>query len=189
MIPEQRALRIARIGPEQVANVAATDQEIAAYYNANKATYAPSDTRILSQVVVPDQATANAIAARAKGGATLAAAAAPAGANAAVTTLADQTRQAYAGVAGDQAAAAVFAAPSGAVVGPIQSDFGWVVVKVDSVKAGGGKTLDAGARRNRRQAERRQAQGGDRGAGRQGPERARRRQQLHRSGGRRPSCR
>src|SRR6185503_14492595 len=75
MIPEQRVLRIARIGPEQVANISATDKEIADYYNANKATYAPSETRSLSQVVVPDQATANAIAARAKGGATLAAAA------------------------------------------------------------------------------------------------------------------
>jgi len=141
MIPEQRALRIARIGPEQVAGLTATDQEIMAYYNANKATYAPTDTRSLSQVVVPDQATANAIAARAKGGAALAAAAAPAGANAAVTTLADQTRQAYAGVAGDQTANAVFSAAPGAIVGPIHSDFGWVVVKIDSVKAGGGKSL------------------------------------------------
>ena len=35
----------------------------------------------------------------------------------------------------------MFGAPGG-VVGPIQSDFGWVVVKVDSVKTTGGKTLD-----------------------------------------------
>src|SRR5207248_1016197 len=118
MIPEQRALRIARIGPEQVAGISASDQEVMAYYNANKATYAPSDTRSLSQVVVPDQASANAIAQRAKAGASLAAAAAPAGANAAVTTLSDQTRQAYAEVAGDQAATAVFTAAPGAIVGP-----------------------------------------------------------------------
>ena len=142
MIPEQRALRIARIGPEQVAGVGASDQEIMAYYNANKTTYAPSDTRSLTQVVVPDQATANAIAGRAKAGATLATAAAPAGANAAITTLTDQTRQAYAGVAGNQAANAVFSAAKGAIIGPIHSDFGWVVVKVDAVKAGGGKTLE-----------------------------------------------
>ena len=142
MIPEQRSLRIARIGAEQVAGNAASEQEVMTYYNANKATYAPSDTRSLSQVVVPDQATANAIAGRAKGGATLAAAAAPAGAKAAVTTLADQTRAAYAGVAGDAAATAVFSAAKGAIVGPIHSDFGWVVVKVDAVKAGGGKTLE-----------------------------------------------
>jgi peptidyl-prolyl cis-trans isomerase D len=142
MIPEQRTLRIARIGADQVGGVSATDQEITAYYNANKAAYAPSDSRSLSQVVVPDQATANVIAIRAKAGGTLAAAAAPAGANAAVSTLTDQTRQAYAGVAGDKAAAAVFGAPSGTVVGPVQSAFGWVVVKVVSIKAGGGKTLE-----------------------------------------------
>jgi peptidyl-prolyl cis-trans isomerase D len=142
MIPEQRTLRIARLGPDQVANVSASDQEIAKYYNDNKATYASSETRSLSQVVVQDQATANAIAQRAKGGATLAAAAAPAGPNAAVTTLKDQSQQAYAGVAGNDAANAVFAAPSGGVVGPIKTEFGWAVVKVDSVKKGGGKTLD-----------------------------------------------
>jgi peptidyl-prolyl cis-trans isomerase D len=142
LVPEQRSLRIARIGAEQVAGATASDQEITAYYNQHKAEYAPSDTRSLSQVVVQDQATANAIAQRAKGGAALAAAAAPAGANAAVTALKDQTRAAYAGVAGDQAAAAVFAAAQGAVVGPVRSQFGWVVVKVDGVKSGGGKTLD-----------------------------------------------
>jgi peptidyl-prolyl cis-trans isomerase D len=142
MIPEQRALRIARVGPEQVTGVTASDAEIAAYYNANKATYAPSDTRSLTQVVVPDQATASAIAQRARGGAALAAAAAPAGANAAVTTLQDQSRQAYADVAGEKTADAVFAAPAGALVGPLQSDFGWVVVKVDSIKAAGGKTVE-----------------------------------------------
>jgi len=55
MIPEQRILRIARIGPEQVAGASASEQEITNYYNQNRATYEPSDTRALSQVVVPDQ--------------------------------------------------------------------------------------------------------------------------------------
>jgi peptidyl-prolyl cis-trans isomerase D len=108
MVPEQRVLRIARIGPEQVANVSASDQEVASYYNSHKADYAAKETRSISQAVVPNQAAANAIAARAKGGATFA------------------------------AAAAVFAAPVGAVVGPIQTDFGWAVAKVDSVKTSGG---------------------------------------------------
>jgi peptidyl-prolyl cis-trans isomerase D len=142
MVPEQRVLRIARIGPEQVANVTASDQEIAAYYNAHKADYASKDTRSISQAVVQDQATANGIAQRAKAGATIAAAAAPAGANAAVTSLKDQSREAYASVAGAKAAGAVFAAPSGTVVGPVQTDFGWAVAKVESVKTIGGKTLD-----------------------------------------------
>ena len=138
MVPEQRVIRIARIGPDQVANVSATEQEIAAYYNANQATYGAKQTRNLTQAVVPNQATANSIAARAKAGASLTAAA---GANAAVSSLQNQTRQAYASVAGDAAAAAAFSAPSGAVVGPVQSDFGWVVAKVESVRSEGGRTL------------------------------------------------
>jgi len=138
MVPEQRVLRIGRIGPEQVAGVTASDQEIAAYYNANKAAFATKDTRSLSQAVVQDQAAANAIAAKAKAGLSIAAAAG----GAAVTSLKDQTRDAYAGVAGDKAAAAVFAASQGAIVGPLQSDFGWVVAKVESVKTVSGKSLD-----------------------------------------------
>jgi peptidyl-prolyl cis-trans isomerase D len=140
MIPEQRALRIARIGPD-VPGVATSEKEIADYYNAHLDTYGAKQTRSLTQAVVPDQATAAAIAARAKRGASLSAAAAPAGANAAVTSVPDQTRAAFAGAAGEKIAAAVFAAPAGAVVGPLQSDFGWVVVKVDAVKSQGGKSL------------------------------------------------
>jgi len=142
MVPEQRVLRIATIGPAQVANVTASDQEIANYYNAHKADYASKETRDISQAVVPDQASANGIASRAKGGATIAAAAAPAGANAAVTTLKDQSRDAYSSVAGDKAAAAVFGGASGAVIGPVQTDFGWAVAKIDSITTTGGKSLD-----------------------------------------------
>jgi peptidyl-prolyl cis-trans isomerase D len=143
MVPEQRVIRFARIGAEQVATVAASDQEIEAYYKANQASYGTKESRTLTQAVVPDQKTATEIAARARGGADLAAAAAPAGANAAVTSLAGQTREAYTSIAGNQAAAAAFSAPSGAVIGPIRSDFGWIVAKVDSVKTEGGKSLAA----------------------------------------------
>ena len=141
VVPEQRVVRIATIGPQQVAGITASDQEITAYYNANRATYAPKETRTLSQAVVPNQNAAAAIAARARGGASLEAAAAPAGANAAVTSLNDQSREAYARVAGNRVAAAVFSAPTGAVVGPLQSDFGWIVAKIQSVNREGGKSL------------------------------------------------
>jgi peptidyl-prolyl cis-trans isomerase D len=137
MIPEQRVIRLARIGPEQVANVAPSDEEITAYYNANRTLYAPRELRSVTQAVAQDRATANAIAAKVKADTTMAAAA---GSNAAVTTARDQGRSAYAEAAGERVAAAVFAAPSGAVVGPIQGDFGWVVAKVDSVKTEGGKS-------------------------------------------------
>jgi peptidyl-prolyl cis-trans isomerase D len=142
-VPEQRIIRFARIGADQVPGAAASDQEIEAYYKSQQATYGSKQTRTLSQAVVPDQKTAAEIAARARGGAAMAAAAAPAGAKAAVTSLADQTREAYAGIAGNQAAATAFAGPVGTVIGPVKSDFGWVVAKVDSVKTEGGKSLAA----------------------------------------------
>lgn len=142
MIPEQRALRIARIGPEQVASVTATDKEIADYYNQHKDSYAPADTRSISQVVVQDQAVATSIAQHAKAGTAIDAAAKAAGPSAAVTTLKDQTKTAYAGVVGNDAAASIFSAASGAVVGPVKSTFGWIVVKIDSVKSVQGKSLE-----------------------------------------------
>jgi len=143
MVPEQRVIRFARIGADQVAGAAATDQEITAYYKANQATYGAKETRTLSQAVVPDQKTAADIAARARGGATITAAAAPAGANAAVTTIADQTRAAYAAIAGNQAASTAFTGPVGTVIGPVRSEFGWIAAKVESVKTEGGKSLAA----------------------------------------------
>jgi peptidyl-prolyl cis-trans isomerase D len=141
MVPEQRVLRMAKIGPEQVVGIVASDQEIEAYYKANQATYASKGSRTLTQAVVPDQKTATEIAGRARGGASFAAAAAPAGAKAAVTSLNAQTRDAYSNVAGVKAAAAAFSAAPGAIIGPVQSDFGWIVVKVDSAKTEGGKSL------------------------------------------------
>jgi peptidyl-prolyl cis-trans isomerase D len=41
VVPEQRVLRIAKIGPEQVANVQVSDKDIADAYNKDRALYAP----------------------------------------------------------------------------------------------------------------------------------------------------
>ena len=142
MVPEQRVLRIAKIGPEQVAGVQATDKEIADYYNQNRALYAAKETRIISQAVVPDQAAAQAIANRARGGQTFAAAAAPAGLSAGDISVGPQTREQFTELAGQQVAAAAFSAQDGAIIGPIQSEIGWHVVKIDGIRSEGGKSLD-----------------------------------------------
>lgn len=141
MVPEQRVLKIARIGPDQLSNVAATDQEIAAYYRENQAQYAAREMRTLSQAVVADQAAARQIAERAKSGQSLAAAAAPAGLSAQDVRLGEQSREQFARLAGEQVAAAAFGAAEGGVVGPVQSDLGWHVVKVEKVARTGGKSL------------------------------------------------
>lgn len=141
MIPEQRVLRLARIGPEQVAGLSATDQEIAAYYNGHQELYGAKDIRTISQAVVQDRKVADQIAQRARAGQSFAEAAKPAGLGAQDVTLGEQTRTQFSDVAGDKVAQAAFDAASGAIVGPVQSDLGWHVVKVESIKRQAGKSL------------------------------------------------
>ena len=132
-VPEQRVLIIARIGPEQVAKVAASEQEIAAYYNANQAQYGGKGTRSLTQVIVQSEPEARALAQRARSGGNLGPTAA---------TLANKTREQIADIS-EAVAAAVFAAKQGDIVGPIRSDLGWHVVKVDVVRTEAGTPLSA----------------------------------------------
>ena len=140
-VPEQRVLRIASIGPAQVAAVVPTEQEIAEFYNANRATYAGREVRVLSQAVVPTKQAADAIAARARGGAAFAAAVAPAGLSAEDVSVGPQTRQQFTSLAGEPVAAATFGAARGAIIGPVQSDLGWHVVRVEEVRGEAGRSL------------------------------------------------
>ena len=141
MVPEQRVLRLATIGPEQVANVVPTDAEIAAYYNANRSAYAGRQERVLSQAVVPTKAAADAIAARARGGASFVAATAPAGFSAEDISVGPQTVEQFSALAGAKVAKAVFAAAPLSIVGPIQSDLGWHVVRVDGLRGSARRSL------------------------------------------------
>lgn len=131
LVPEQRVLSIARIGPEQVAKVTASEAEIAAYYKANQALYGGKSTRVLSQTIAASEAEGRAIAQRARSGAKLAG------------NLGAKTREELAGIAGDAVAAAAFGAAQGAVVGPVRSDLGWHVIKVEEVRNEAGKPLSA----------------------------------------------
>jgi peptidyl-prolyl cis-trans isomerase D len=141
MIPEQRVLRIARLGPEQVAGITASEQEITAAYNANQDEYGAKDVRVISQAVVPDAKVAAQIAQRAKSGQSFVEAVRPAGLSAADISVGPQTRAEFTDLAGEKVAAAAFAANAGAIVGPVQSDLGWHVVKVESVRSQPGRAL------------------------------------------------
>ncbi|MDP9085501.1 MAG: peptidyl-prolyl cis-trans isomerase, partial [Pseudomonadota bacterium] len=145
MVPEQRILRVARFGAADAAAAAVpSEADIAAYYRSNQAAYASKETRVISQAVVPDAKVAAGIAARAKAGAFVAAAA-PAGLSAADVSVGPQTRAQFAELAGEKVAAAAFgpAVKAGTVIGPIQSDLGWHVVRVESIKVEPGRSLDA----------------------------------------------
>ncbi|HEX2802546.1 MAG TPA: peptidyl-prolyl cis-trans isomerase [Sphingomicrobium sp.] len=141
MVPEQRVLKIARIGPEQVANITASPQEVEAYYKANQQVYGAKDIRTISQALVPDQKVAAAIAQRARSGQSLVDAAKPAGLGAADVQLGPQTRQQFGEVVGSKVMAAAFGAKAGEIVGPIQSDLGWHVIKIEAAETRPGKSL------------------------------------------------
>ena len=141
MVPEQRVLRLARIGPEQAGNVAATEPEITAVFNANQNLYGAKDIRVISQAVVPDQNVAAQIAQRARGGQSFVEAVRPAGLSAADVSVGSQSRQQFASLAGEQVARQAFDAAAGAIVGPVRSDLGWHVVKIESVQRQPGRSL------------------------------------------------
>jgi peptidyl-prolyl cis-trans isomerase D len=143
LVPEQRVIRMAKVGPEQVANVQPTDKEIADFYNANRENYAPKETRVITQAVLPDQAAANALLQRIRAGQTFAAAAAPAGFSASDISLGPQSREQFTSVTNAQVAAAAWNAASGALVGPVQSENGWHVIKIESIERTGGRPLAA----------------------------------------------
>jgi peptidyl-prolyl cis-trans isomerase D len=140
-VPERRSFRLARITPEQLGDVAATDQEIAAYYQQNQATFGGVEKRVISRATLPDRNAVAAIAQRAKAGGTFAAAAAPAGFSAADVSVGPVTRAELVSRAGEAVAAQVFAASAGTVVGPVQSSTGFDVVKVESIQTAAGRSL------------------------------------------------
>ncbi len=142
-VPERRAFRYAMIDRNAVAAKAVvTDAQIAAAFAKEPEKYGGAATRTLSQVVVPDEAKARAIAAAAKTEGFAAAAQRLAGFAAADTALGEQSQAKFGAATNAEVAAAAFALPVGGITTPIKSDFGWHVVRVDGLGAAG-KTLAA----------------------------------------------
>lgn len=138
-VPERRVLQYALFDRAAVPIPAVTDAEVAAAYKANAAQYTAAETRRITQVIAPDQATANSIAAKVRGGTPLAAAAQSAGLSA--STTGELTQSAYAATSSDAVAKAAFAAKRGDLVGPTQAGLGWIVARVESVTAKPARTL------------------------------------------------
>ncbi|QXT36505.1 SurA N-terminal domain-containing protein [Sphingomonas sanguinis] len=139
-LPERRVVRYAVVNPAAVAAQSVpSDAEIARYYQSNQSRYAATQKRDVTQVIVADQAGANALAAKAKGGTSLADAARAAGLEASVQK--GVVKAAYAAQSSAAVADAVFGAAQGAVVGPVRGTLGFVVAKVDAITQVPGKTL------------------------------------------------
>jgi peptidyl-prolyl cis-trans isomerase D len=138
--PERRVIRYATFTDAVLKTVPApTEAEIAARYNANKAKYEASESRRISQLILPTEAAAKAALAEAAGK-SLDAVAATKGLS--VAKLAPLTQRALASQSSQAVADAAFAAPQGKVLGPIRAPLGWVLLRVDAIEGKAGKTLD-----------------------------------------------
>lgn len=142
-LPERRSFRYALLTKaDAVARISISDADIQRYYNDRKDVYGGTEQRALSQVVVQDQAVAQRIAARAKAGESFAAVAGQlAGYAASDLALGTLDRARLTGTTNAAIATAAFAAPAGGVVGPVKSDFGWHVLRIDGVTPGRARPL------------------------------------------------
>jgi len=139
--PERRVIRWATFGEAAVKTVAApTDAEVAARYQADKEKYAASETRRLTQLVLPTEAAAKAVAAELARGAALDAAARAKGL--ATAAIGPVDRAGYAAQSSAGAADAVFTAERGKLVGPVKGSLGWLLVRVDAVEGHPARSLE-----------------------------------------------
>ena len=140
-LPERRVVRYAVIDPATLPVAAPTDAEIAARYAQDGAKYAAKTARALSQVVLPDEAAAKALAAKVAAGTPFAIAAAAAGFGAADISLGEVTKPDLARNASPAIADAAFAAAAGTTLPPMKSSLGWHVVHVDRIADMAAKSL------------------------------------------------
>ncbi|HWA49779.1 MAG TPA: SurA N-terminal domain-containing protein [Dongiaceae bacterium] len=136
--PEYRSAVVLHLTPEEFAKgITVTDDQIKAAYEERKAEFETPETRAVEQVVVQEQAKADAIVAAVKGG----------------KSFADAVKEATGGdpvdlgtVAKDAVPAAIadqtFALAADAVSEPITSPFGIHVVHVKAITPGNTKSLD-----------------------------------------------
>ena len=140
-VPERRTIRYAVVTPAQLAAQSIpTEAEIAQAYQKNRADYQATEKRVVTQVTLADQASADALAAKVRGGTSIADAARAVGLEA--STLPALDKAGLAAQASPALADAAFAAAKGAVVGPVRGAIGFVVARVDSIDQVAGRSLD-----------------------------------------------
>lgn len=138
--PERRVIRYAVFDTSALKAVAApTEAEVAARYNANKAKYSASETRKLTQLIVPTEPAARAIAAEVAKGTSLAKAASAKGLS---TSQLNLTKAQLAAQSSSAVAEAAFSARAGSLAGPARSALGWNLLYVDAVDVRQGRSLD-----------------------------------------------
>ena len=138
--PERRTIRFATFDSNALGDrIEPTDAEIAARYKRDAKQYAASETRDVTQVIVPTEAAADAIRKRVVAGESFEAVAREAGLRAAPVV--DVLREGLSAQASPAVAAAYFAATRGSMTKPARSPLGWHIARIDAVDSTPARTL------------------------------------------------
>ena len=138
--PERRVVRFATFDSSALGDrIEPTEAEIAERYEADREQYAASETRDVTQLIVPTQAAANSLRERIAGGASFDAVAREAGLRA--TPLTGLDRDVLTSQASEAVAAAYFSAGEGAITQPARSPLGWHIARIDNVETRSARTL------------------------------------------------
>lgn len=133
--PEFRQFDLVLLSPEDVAReIRLSDRELREAFEERRAEFATPERRRIAQAVVPDREAARAIAEAWRAGADFAAIAAQAqaaGGSAIELGLIDRS-----GLPLPELADPAFAASAGAVTDPVQTPFGWHVLRVAAIEPG-----------------------------------------------------
>ena len=130
-LPEYRSLSVMKLSLSDAAKkITVTDEELQEAYNENKAEYINEEIRNVDQMLFIDEAEAKAADEALKSGKTFDEVAEKiAKQTPEQTKLGDVTPSSATSDWSDQ----VFAAKKGEIVGPVQTDFGWQILRVNSI--------------------------------------------------------
>jgi peptidyl-prolyl cis-trans isomerase D len=135
--PEYRHIKAVVLAPETVSKeIQVSDEEIKAAYDQRKASYNQPEKRTVQVLLAPDEARAKTLAAEWSSGADWATMQKE---GASPVELTDATRSE---IPSPELAAAIFAAPEGAVSEPLHDALGWHLFKITKITPATTKTLE-----------------------------------------------
>jgi len=140
MVPERRTLAVLVLDRKTLggSDKQATPEALKDWYTAHQADYSVPGKRSISQVIATDEATAKAVYDAASKSKDLKSAAASAGKKANFIKAADYGENDLT----VEASAPAFKAKEGEVLAPVQTPLGFLVLKVEKIKAGGPRSFD-----------------------------------------------
>jgi peptidyl-prolyl cis-trans isomerase D len=134
--PEYRRIKVIELSPQSLASeITVTDEDLHAAYDERRSQFVTEPKRSAQVISAPDEAKAQALADKWRGGEGWAAMEKAAQADGAAAIAQDNATQVE--FPDPDLAKAVFAAPADTVTGPIKGALGWFVVKVTHIQPGG----------------------------------------------------